>query len=248
MAAFLPLLADKAGAGKETAFKRIAMQYIFGELINRGAHVAFVQIPVKSSDGIKTREKIAQLEAIPEKDRTDSERSSLNILSQGLKDGTIPATSNVSFKEATYDVTLPARLDDPEVEHRVLQKVVALDPRYELLLYGSLYVICSKNDPIKTERATLVLKDLPADEAISRLEKVMEQHKIDHVEIYSGPTSHGPRYGNIRVSLNLVDVPLIELLSSFVAQMDPGMTWDMMTIEGEGRHFGFTNISSPSHN
>jgi len=73
----MPQQAESRDSAKGTVFKRIAMEYLFYELTNRGVPVAYVQIPVKMSDGITVKEKIKQLQAIPEKDRDDRENEAL---------------------------------------------------------------------------------------------------------------------------------------------------------------------------
>jgi hypothetical protein len=217
-------------------------------LTNRGAPVAFVQIPVKWSDGITVKGKIKQLQAIPEKNRTERENEALKILENGLNRGDFPATSNIDFKQTTYEITLPARLDDPKVARETLQAVAALDPRYEPLQFDRLYVLCPKDDPINTKRATLVLKDVPAAQAIDKLAEAVKVQGIDYMQVMAMPSDGKGEYGDTKITLNLVNVPIVELLSRFAVALGPNYTWDMMTIEGYGRHFGFTNFSSPSEN
>jgi len=167
------------------------------------------------------------------------------MLKDGLGRGDFPATSNIDFKQTTYGITLPARLDDPKLARETLQAVAALDPRYELLKYGNLYVLCPKDDPIKTQRVTLVLKDVPADQAIAKLAKTVKLQGIDYMQVTMGPSRSDGKgeYGDTKITLNLVDVPIVELLSRFAVALGPNYTWDMMMIEGYGRHFGFTNFS-----
>jgi hypothetical protein len=246
----MPQQAENTDSSKGTVFKRIAMEYLFNDLTNRGAPVAYVQIPVKMSDGITVKEKINQIQAIPEKDRDDRENETLKMLKDGLNRGDFPATSNIDFKQTTYTITLPPRLDDPKLARETLQAVAALDSRYELLQYGKLYVLCPKDDPIKTQRVTLVLKDVPAEQAIGKLSETIKAQGIDYMQVTTGPTRSDGKgeYGDTKITLNLINVSIVEILSRFAVALGPNYTWDMMMIEGYGRHFGFTNFSPPSAN
>jgi hypothetical protein len=234
-----PLVQADDATSESTTFKRIALENLVEQMTSRGGRVAQVEVPVRNSDGETVQQKQAAILKIPEKDRTENEKDLLSMIDKGL----LQPRSIIGHHERQYDFTLPPRLDDPATLKVTLQKFIALDPRYKLKTCGTLTVIVPKGDPILTQKATLVVSDVPAADALERLGKILAPFGINYMEVYTGPMRNDGKglYGDTRVTLHLVDQPLIEICSRMAEALGPDKTWSMLTIEGYGRNFGFNN-------
>jgi len=235
---------SKTAASQSPGFKRATLQEIASALVSRGARVAFVQIPVKVSDGITIKQRIEDLKALPEADRTPSESSNLSMLQNLVDRKSLPDDGIIGYRQPTYNITLPQRLDDAKMREQAVADVIALDSRYDLTRFDDLVVLCPKDDPIRTQRATLVLKNVPALEAIDKFMEVLKPQGINILRTWGPMDPDGPMHA-APVTLNVTDAPLVELISRFALAMGPRSCWTLITVEGRGRNLVLTQVSPP---
>jgi hypothetical protein len=222
--------------------RRVTMEIIVNELENKGVKVAFIENPFDLAKAITLKEEAKTIEGLPESERTWREKMILRDFQQG----TIPGICVIGYAGESYDIDLPPNLSNHDVAKVTLQKVAALDPRYELIWSNGFPVICPCHDDVRDIRINFSTTNTPAFDAVGQLGQELARHGINLGYSSVGPTPPDKIYGTNIVTVNFVNTPLVEALCRFAEALGPYYNWEMLEIKGYGRNFGFGQVAPPS--
>ena len=241
--AFLTHFAYALPRDDSGVLRGVNMETVIIELQNRGVKIALIQIPPDPSRAITLEQEAKIIEAIPEAQRTPREENLLDNFDQKR----LPATCVVGYSGEDYNITLPDSFPSPAAAKEILEKVVALDSRYELVWSKDFPVICPRSDSVRNIRVKINLVDVSAFDAVLKLGEALGTSRLSLSISGEGPSFLKQMYGSNQVSLKFFNEPVIDALCRFAEALGPDYTWSILGIKGYGRNFGFGQVASPSH-
>jgi len=234
-----PLFAQEAFGEDHGILKRVSMEIIVSELTNRGVKVGLITVPSDPAKAVTMAQEAKIIQAMPESER--SWRESF-VLGNFQRHAT-PPECTIAYRDECYSINLPGDLSNPETTKETLQKVVALDSRYELIWSKGFPVICPRNDSVRDIRVNITLVGTPAFDAVGKLGEALAGDKLNLVEASIGPTPTNMIYGTNQISLNFVNVPLIGAFCRFAEALGADYNWEILGTKGYGRNFGFGRVA-----
>lgn len=189
----------------------------------------FEEVPTPMENAIHGPEKLRSLEAIPEKERTDSQKDYISDLLKRRKDE--PAffeKSIVDWKRDNFDIAVPRKGSPSEA---ILNAIIQKDPRYAWKKISNSYLVYPKEGTQRPAIDSIEFKDVSYREAEPALyQQVIKPTKLNwgHVGITRSPYAI---FAGTRVTLRLSNADFYALVTLFCEQLGKGYYWTIWGVK-----------------
>jgi hypothetical protein len=242
--------------------KRISLRQLV-QIMNQGIgwKIAFAETPFSDSPHITNRELLAELESIPQKQRTSMEVDWIRAWEDLFKQHSGLNIDIPFAKEERFSLNMPKSVLTSKDKQKVVETICALNERYSLKQANTIYVLSDKDSIVNTDRISLRFANISLEDAVTQLMKLLDDRGI---ELNGLPQSQGqgsgmkdnstrywpwwmPLWGGEpikyesanplekRITLNLQDVTLAQAFSRFAEALGPNVTWQLL----ESSHYKF---------
>jgi hypothetical protein len=212
-------------ASNSILVKRLSLRDLVSILqFDEGIKLAFAETPYSYSDKITNREQLNRLHAIPLEERTQKEKDWIRAW-EGLFKQHPEFNIDVDFaKQERFTLVIPKGVSTVEDVTNLLKTIAALDKRYVLSSFHTIYILSDKDSIVHTDRISLKLSHAPAEMAIIQLNDAVSDKGID---VGWSPSSDS-EFKNVKITLNLYNVTLAEAFSRFAEALGSTVSWQLL--------------------
>ena len=222
----LLLLAALPAVCSAETLKRVSVEDIVQRLHKEGIPICFERVLNVKADALSLKRQIELIEAIPEGDRTESERKTLDNDKSALKAGR-KEDEIVNWRMKQFDFEFPK---SPLKVKTVLNAAVKADPAYRWSEIDGKYVVYPKELSSNQPLAKFSAMDLVFPEFMQQMyEQVGKPAKLNYFQDITGR----PWWDDIKdhtFSLTLKNTDTRTALTTIANRLAPNVIW---TIRGE---------------